>query len=78
LRDNDGAHSLVAFSMAPTSSRSCKRPESTTNVAAERPGQTENAVKLCLTVRQVLRLLCLGGQRILCTVRSIQIHGEGT
>jgi len=38
----------------------------------EWPGQTENNVKVCLTVNQVIRLLCVLGQRRLCIVRSIQ------
>ena len=38
----------------------------------ERSGQTGNSVKFCLTVNQVIRLLCIVGQRRLCIVRSIQ------
>jgi hypothetical protein len=34
----------------------------TTNVAAERPSQSANSVKVSLTVGQVLRLLCIGSQ----------------
>ena len=38
-----------------------------------RPGQTENSVKFYLTEGQVLRLLCVGAQCNLFTVRSIQL-----
>ena len=37
----------------------------------EWPDQTKNSVKVCLTARQVLRLLCIGGRCNLNTVRSI-------